>query len=486
MLSQLADLSSKELHPEVRSQLAATCKRLEGEGSVTILKNLILNQKDTQDPDLPLQLWWALESKSESHRAAVLSIFENQRIWSNELVLESLLKKLMQRYVMAAGKDNYAAAATLVKLAPSSKESKILIDGIHEGLRGTEISALPAALIAAIEPYRAEMRQELLAISLRQGDKKAFSESVAMLSDTKSNSKAKINLIQIIGEINNPAGVPALLNVAEDTKADPVIRIAALQAVQRFDDIEIASRLIKSYHSKLRGDLSVREATLNLFATRVNWALQFLKTVDRLASSQTATMLEGINKDDVSLQVARQFQTLNNPVVTSMVERIWPSVRMASSSDKNNRINKITRLVQSAQGDPGKGRGIYIKTCGSCHKLFDEGGTIGPELTGYDRRNLNDLLINIIDPNAYIREGYLMNQITTKDGRTIMGTIKSREGNTITLQSLSGEQEVIGNDKILSIQESKSSLMPERLLDGMSDKETIDFFSYLMKQQKQM
>jgi putative heme-binding domain-containing protein len=176
--------------------------------------------------------------------------------------------------------------------------------------------------------------------------------------------------------------------------------------------------------------------------------------------------------------------SLNDGNVRLLTRRLWPEVKGASSADKNKRIQSVVSVLKSGRGDATRGRGIYINTCGSCHRLFNEGGTIGPDLTGYDRKNVDDLLINIVDPNAYIREGYVMTNITTTDGRTLMGTVKSRNGKTVTLQTLSGEQVVLASDNITGMKELSSSLMPERLIDGLSAQETRDFFAYLMKQQE--
>ena len=104
--------------------------------------------------------------------------------------------------------------------------------------------------------------------------------------------------------------------------------------------------------------------------------------------------------------IARQLILLNDPSISETVNRLWPTIRPASSSEKNNRIAKVSALLKSGTGNPITGRLIFNSVCGRCHRLFEEGSTIGPDLTGYDRSNISDLLANIIDPDAYIREGY--------------------------------------------------------------------------------
>jgi hypothetical protein len=38
--------------------------------------------------------------------------------------------------------------------------------------------------------------------------------------------------------------------------------------------------------------------------------------------------------------------------------------------------------------------------------VFAEGGRIGPELTGYERIDLDFWLLGVLDPSIEIREGY--------------------------------------------------------------------------------
>jgi putative heme-binding domain-containing protein len=47
-----------------------------------------------------------------------------------------------------------------------------------------------------------------------------------------------------------------------------------------------------------------------------------------------------------------------------------------------------------------------MKQCAACHKLFHKGGNVGPDLTPYQRGNLETLLTSVIDPSAEIREGF--------------------------------------------------------------------------------
>ena len=92
---------------------------------------------------------------------------------------------------------------------------------------------------------------------------------------------------------------------------------AALQALQRYNLDEIGLRAVKAY-PQFRGDIGVRNAAIDLFASRANWANQLF-----IAIRET----KRINKDDVSDQVARRLKLLNDAKITALADQLWPNVK---------------------------------------------------------------------------------------------------------------------------------------------------------------
>ncbi len=468
---QLIMLAAKEASLTVKSQLASTAKRLPGQVAIPIIKNLLKNQDDVNDPDIPLLIWWAMEAKAESDRDALISIFEDRAIWQKKLVQDVVLKRLMQRYVMSADDANYKAASKLISLAPSKASAKILIGGLREGLRGQDAIGLSAELTEAIQPYQSELFGAPLSLAIRQGDANAVKKALAIIEDENAEFDHRLSYIVIFGQANQPASVPVLLKVIESGKSSGALKQAALQALQRYDLDEIGLRVVRAY-PQFRGDAGIRNAALDLFASRGSWANQLF-----IAIGET----KRISKDDVPNQVARRLKQLNDPKIATLVDGYWPNVKLATSSEKNEAIAKYSKLIRSGGGDAVKGRMLYLANCGYCHRLFNEGGTIGPELTGYERSNVNYFLLNTIDPNADIREGYGLHRITTTDGRTIEGKIAARNGDTYTIQSQAGKEMILSAAQIREMKALPTSVMPERILDRLNDQEIKDIFAYIMK-----
>jgi hypothetical protein len=63
-----------------------------------------------------------------------------------------------------------------------------------------------------------------------------------------------------------------------------------------------------------------------------------------------------------------------------------------------------------------------------------------------------------------------------------VGTIKARNAVIISIQPFTGDPVSIGTTQVKEIKEQKTSIMPERLLEGMTNQEIKDMMTYLMEQ----
>jgi len=372
---------------------------------------------------------------------------------------------------MSSGDANYGAASKLIRMAPSKDYAKILMSGLREGLRGRDAIGLSAELTKAIQPFISELFGAPLALSIRQGNENAVKKALAVIADENANFEHRLSYIVIFGQTNQPESVPVLLSIIESSKSTGAMKEAALQSLQRYDVDEIGLRVIKAY-PQFRGDVGVRNAALELFAVRAGWANQLF-----IAIGET----KRISKDDVSDQLARRLKLLSDTKISALADRYWPAVKLSSSSEKNDALAKYSKLIKSGSGDIKNGRILYLANCGYCHRLFNEGGNIGPDLTGYERSNVNYFLLNIIDPNADIREGYGLHRIITIDGRTIEGKISASNGDTHTIQTQSGKEIILSLKQIKEMKAIPVSIMPERILDHLKDQEIRDIFAYIMK-----
>lgn len=478
---ELIRLSASESHPETRSQLAASAKRFPARVAIPIIKNLLMNDNDASDPDIPLQLWWAIESKSISDRSQVVSLFRDGMIWKKEIVSQFILSRLAQRWMMEGGDENYAACADLLNQAPSSMLAGPFVDGLLEGLRGRDVATLSTALVKSMKPYQARMDKEPLSFLLRQSDKTAIEEASKIIADDNAEVIERLAYIRVFGEINHQESVPVLLKLIENGRSSGAIKQAALEALPRYDDPQIGVRVTSAYPDKLRSEPMVRYAALALLACRQEWTMNLLEAIDRKKLPGEKFIAHTIDKADVPFPIAQQLMLHPSPSMSATVAKLWPEVVPASAEEKNQQLKRVSQLLKTGKGDATSGKLIFSSLCGRCHRLFGEGERMGPDLSGYDRKNTNDLFTNIIDPGAYVREGFGAYQIITSDKRNLLGILQADNGATLVLQLFNGSTVIIPKDKVVEINDQKVSIMPERLMNHLPDQQIRDLVAYITR-----
>jgi putative membrane-bound dehydrogenase-like protein len=146
-------------------------------------------------------------------------------------------------------------------------------------------------------------------------------------------------------------------------------------------------------------------------------------------------------------------------------------------SRTNYSINTIAGLKHNA----GEGRQVFERNCSTCHRVKNNGGDIGPELTfvqkKFDRSGLLDAIIN---PSAGIVFGYEPWLITTSEGESFFGFIVADGDQTLVLKDISGKKHVINTKNVNSRKKQENSLMPEPSSLGLTDQNLADVAEYIM------
>jgi putative heme-binding domain-containing protein len=121
---------------------------------------------------------------------------------------------------------------------------------------------------------------------------------------------------------------------------------------------------------------------------------------------------------------------------------------------------------------------VFVDSCGACHRLFGEGGEIGPDITGSNRANLDYLLHNILSPNAEIPNAYRTATVELHDGRVMAGIANVQNPGVVTVQT-ANELVSVPRSDIKSLVQSDVSMMPEGLLNPLSDEDVRNLIAYL-------
>jgi putative heme-binding domain-containing protein len=146
--------------------------------------------------------------------------------------------------------------------------------------------------------------------------------------------------------------------------------------------------------------------------------------------------------------------------------------------------NAYARYAREHPGDPARGRTLFFDKkgagCVRCHRSRGEGGDIGPDLSDVGGKYERGLLIeSVLDPSRQIVEGYRPTVVATTDGRILSGIVKGESDQELTLVDAEGHRQVIHKSDVERRDSDHSSLMPDGLASGLSQRDFADLIAYL-------
>jgi putative heme-binding domain-containing protein len=306
----------------------------------------------------------------------------------------------------------------------------------------------------------------LLRLAVRLGEKEAYAHLLKRIADTKIAEKERTPLVELLGQVGKSDNVTLLLDLLVAAKTDG-LRGAVLSALQPFPDDRIAERVLALYP---RLPSALRARAQGLLASRPTSGLALLRAVDAGI----------IAPRDVPIDRLQRLTTFKDERIAKLIAKHWGTIAPATAGEKISRIRSINSILsRRGKGNAENGRLLFQKNCATCHTLFGEGNKIGPELTSADRKNREYLIAQIVDPSAVIRAEYQAFNIETKDGRSLFGVVVENTPGSVTLVDSKNERTVVPRSKIEEMTPASVSLMPEKILDPLTDEELCDLFSYL-------
>ena len=149
----------------------------------------------------------------------------------------------------------------------------------------------------------------------------------------------------------------------------------------------------------------------------------------------------------------------------------------------------IAELAKAAreQGNANRGAVLFFQPSLSCAKCHDSinGEQLGPDIAKAGKDGSAEQLIeSVLHPSKIIKNGYETVVVSMVDGRSITGLIAAENADTITLldPSANGKRIIIHKDDIDERTQTKPSLMPDGLVNILSDRQQfLDLVKYLIE-----
>jgi putative membrane-bound dehydrogenase-like protein len=471
----LAAMAAADPSPVVAAQLACTAKRLPPPTAKDLIARLTRRKEFDADPFIPMLIWWAIESKIDADPTGM-----------GDLLLASGTRKtnleLIERYVRRTLSDgrpgSYAAFKEFVAGLPSmpvgDRVYPVIVRGAEAALDSGNVSNLhDLRTTFAVNRHRIQNLDDAhLRLLARLSDPDALAQIRRQFYESRREMTEAERLKWIDTVVRCKGQIVSgeeLLTLLAEAKTDP-FRLGLLTAVESHADTQAAAVIIRLYPE---WSVSVKRRAVAVLLSRPLWTMELFKTVDA----------GKFPKADLTLDHAQIAVGLGDPAVTALVEKHFGKIAPATPGEKQARIAWLGLVLnREGLGDPVKGKSLYTKQCAACHTLFGEGGKVGPDLTTADRKNRTFMLTHIVDPSGYIRPEYVAYKVDTLDGRSLTGIVSVSSSESVTLLNVvddTPQTTVLAKKDIDKMTPSAVSLMPEKLLDSLTDDEVRDLFAYI-------
>jgi putative heme-binding domain-containing protein len=457
LVEKLAVMARNDVSPVVRLYLASALQRLSAAERIPIAEGLLAHPEDSADPNLPSLIWFGIEPLVSANNDAARQFLMAAKI---PLVRQFIAKRLGLRLSLNT------PSAVLAQSSDPALQSDI-IHGLFEALNGRrEIpmpSAWPAVVRTASRHSDAQVRDRVLLLSAVFGQREALEQLQSILTKPGEPVARRQTALQALVQ----AKAPGLLGTLQTLVRDASLRAVAIRGLAAFDDVSTPRLVLEQYASLTPGE---KADAINTLASRPQYAVALLEAVKSGV----------VPSKDVSPFAARQILALKDDRLPAMLSGALGNIR-SLSREKAGQIARYKAMLGPEalrQADLSAGRAVFERSCAACHTLFGTGGTLAPELTGSQRSNLDYVLENVVDPNAVVWNRYRASYFETRDDRLISGVVLQENESTVTIQTQT-ETVTLPRGDIVSREESTLSMMPEGLLESLTEKEVVDFVAYL-------
>ncbi|MFZ4732418.1 MAG: PVC-type heme-binding CxxCH protein [Pirellulales bacterium] len=460
-LDLLVRVARSERSSPVPLHLASLLPRLDAGRRFRLATALASHDTFAADPALPRLVWYGIAPLVPLDADRAVALARTSR-------LPSLRRSIARR--LADAVETTPEDVTALLTMALEAEPAVMADvcrGLADGLRGWSRAPAPAGW-SEIGPRLAAGGGVAAADAVRELD---------VVFGTGRGADA-LKVIALDGSADPAARRQAIATLVAGTPADGATWLvpllgdravvgAVLVALARYDDPTIPGKALERLGMLAPAE---RAQLVDLLAARRESAAVLL-----------AAVAEGkLRREEISAHHARQIAGFADDALTRRLVDTWGEVR-SSPADRRRRIEQLAATLDPATlaaADRGQGRAVFARACGSCHVLFGSGRLLGPDLTGSNRRNLDYLLENVVDPGASVAAGFRAETFVLEDGRAITGVVSAAGDRTLTVRTAQDEV-VLDKRTIAERNVSATSLMPDNLLVPLSEKEIRDLIAYV-------
>ena len=326
-----------------------------------------------------------------------------------------------------------------------------VLNGLADGMsrRGTRLTAFLESLG---EAHRAQVKQA----------ETLFTRAETLLREKKPEDVAlRLEAVRLLahGPWSAAARTVAPL-VTDDSSQD--VRLAAVRALAAHPHKEVPALLMKhwpSYSPALR-----REVTEAMF-----------RQPDRILFLLREVEAGRVKPGDLDALRTRQLLNHGRADIRTLAEKLLRD----NLPEERKQVLARYKAALTMKGDAQRGREVFRKNCANCHRVAGVGVEVGPDISDTRTKTAEQLLLDILNPNAAIDNNYVNYIVRTRNGQVYTGMLAADTASSITLRRAENQTDTILRQDIDALQSTGLSLMPDDLEKGITVAEMADLLSFL-------
>jgi putative membrane-bound dehydrogenase-like protein len=316
--------------------------------------------------------------------------------------------------------------------------------------RGVDERQLADAFLARLLDESAPADQRRRALQLVPATHRGLTLGVLTKLLSASDTALQQEAVQALAEHPSPKRGAILRGVARNDRLDEAVRAWAVVALA-----EQSGEMTDELLALARGKSAVLrdEALRSLVGTRLTPAQQ--AQLRDLAGKEKAT--------------------------ADLVARVLGQPAHAGRPAKRD-LDAWQKRLQG-RADTAAGRRVFFHAklagCFRCHRADGRGQDVGPDLSTIGQRERRFILESILQPSNDVAPHYQAWSITTEDGRTRTGMLVNTNLDEYTYIDEKGKPFKVNTRNVTESRALPTSLMPEGLVDVLTDQELRDLLAYL-------
>jgi putative heme-binding domain-containing protein len=468
----IAKHAEREMDVKVLCQIASSAKRLPSEEALTIVSALLSRSLPENDFSLPLMIWWAVEPHSSDIDRVLSKLQWDEHFWKSSIANQRIAPNLIEIWAKTNSPRSMAAISQVLKkigeqpIAIRGVAAKHANDAFERAFVGRSLLGVPDGVLDAL----ISQGQPSLTLRLRRGDGEAKKQAMELLLDSKQAPAKRIEMVQLFGELHNVDVLENLIKLASNTSEVEAVRAASLSAMTGFETPEVPTTILKAWPEL---SPALRAVGGSVLGARKSWTIEW---VEQASAGK-------VEAKSMPTECVRAMRLHNDEKLQSQIGKLYPGMIGPDLAQAQKDVTNLLERLGTAEGDPYRGKAQFKANCARCHKLYAEGGEMGPDLTGYQRDQLQALVRNIIAPSLEIREGYQTVGVRMEDGSVLTGFIENQNDEQITLKGVDGKSYVLEKSEVEQMLPQATSLMPEGMLSSLTDQQIADLLAYLRSSQ---